>query len=210
MAGEWWKVSAGTVRLGLPRGWLELDPRAEDLAAELRRSAGEQWGDRVDLATLDQAAAPVTAELRRLSASLDLLLAGCYVDVVPAENERSDPLVLSATVMLALSPEVGGLSEIRGSLATRTDEDLRILTVALPAGSAVLASGRTELSRPEWTETVPAVFERYFLPVPGLGRAAVLSFLTPNLDLVDDFSDLFRVIAESLTFDTAGQSTIAT
>lgn len=202
--------NGGLVRLSLPQGWIELDPRTADLSAELRRSATEQWGDQVDVETLDHAAAPVTAELRRLSASLDLLLAGCFVDVVPAEEERGEPLVLSATVMLALSPEVGGLAEIRGSLAARTDEDLRIVTVDLPAGSSVLAAGSTGLRRPEWTETVPAVFERYFVPVPGLGRAAVLSFLTPNLDMADEFSSLFRVIAESLTFDRAGQPTVGT
>jgi hypothetical protein len=187
---------------------LELDPRVADLSAELRRSAIEQWGDKVDLETLEYAAAPVTAELRRLSASLDLLLAGCFVDVVPAEEERVEPLVLSATVLLALSPEVGGLAEIRGGLAARTEADLRIVTVGLPAGGAVLAAGGAELRRPEWTEAVPAVFERYFVPVPGLGRAAVLSFLTPNVDMADDFSSVFRAIAESLTFDAADQSTV--
>ncbi|GLZ40602.1 hypothetical protein [Actinokineospora sp. NBRC 105648] len=191
----------GSVALRLPKEWLELDPRVEDIAADLRRTAVEQWGDRVDLAVLDRIAAPVTAELRRLSAMADIVLAGCYTDVVEAAA-GGEPLVLTANVLLAISPPVDGIAGIRRALSAK--DDLEVTGVELAAGTAVLATGRIELNRPEWTEPVPALFHRYFIPFPGADRAAVLSFLTPNVDLADEFATIFRTIADTLAM-TAGR-----
>ncbi|CRK57697.1 TPR repeat-containing protein [Alloactinosynnema sp. L-07] len=198
-----------TVTVRLPSGWLDIDPRAEDLTAEVRRGAIAQWGDQVDLSVLDQAAAPMTAELRRLSAVAEVLLAGCYAEAIVGDDNEQ-PLVLTANVVLAMTPPVSCLAEIRRGLAKRAGAGSTIVGVDLPAGPAVLAAEQVVLSHPEWTVRIPAAQRQYFLQIDGSGKAAVLSFLTPNLDLADEFDAVFRAIADTLTvtpLDHSGNGT---
>jgi hypothetical protein len=75
------------------------------------------------------------------------------------------------------------------------------MPVDLPAGEAVLVSGTTEVDDPDWTGAQPAHLRRYFVPVPGMSRVAALSFLTPNVDLAEQFDEVFDAIAQTLAFE---------
>ena len=83
--------------------------------------------------------------------------------------------------------------------AWRGDPELVLNQPAYSAGS-VLVAGPTEVDSPGWSGPQEAVLRRYFVPVPGMDRVAALSFLTPNLDLAEDFAELFDSVAATLRF----------
>lgn len=180
-----------TVSLQLPNGWIELDPRTPNLLAELERAL-EVTADshHAAIALL----APLAVELSRAAADSDVVLAGFFAHAVEIDGS-AEPLVLTANVLLAVSPPVEDLAQAHAAL----DGDVR--PVDLPAGAAVLATAEVRISDPRWDGSVPARTRRYLVPVPGTDRIAVLHFLTPNLDLADQFDDVFAAIAETLTFD---------
>ena len=187
-----------SVGLRLPQDWVELDPRADDIVAELRRAVGQRWTGPGPIAEeqLLSLLAPLGLELRRLGAHADIVLVGLYADVVPVAGS-DEPLVLTAHAMLSLSPPVGSLDEVRRELGADAD------TVTLPAGTAVRLSGPATISHPDWDGEVAAYRRWYFVPVPGTDRMATLSFLTPNTTLTAVFGDVFDAVAGTLTFDPA-------
>jgi hypothetical protein len=196
-----------TLSLVLPSDWYELDPRSEDLVAALREALAD-----VDLGGLDEDTAvtllaPAALELRRITQLTDMVLFGGYATAVPVDGAEW-PYVVSASVTVMLSPPTGGdgLGEVREALERQTQRDERadVRVVTLPAGPAVVASGRTLLSDESWDEPVEACTRRYFIPVPGSDRLAVLAFLTPNVVLVEHFGQVFDAIAESVAFSSAG------
>lgn len=189
------------VRLRLPSGWLELDPREPDLVTELHRAIRRLWGENVDDARALSLLGPLALRLRTLANTADVLLVGLYADVVPAPPGDL-PLIITAHAMLALSPELDELASVRKEIeAGARNDDLELDVVDLPAGRAVRVSGDITISDPAWDGEVPARLRRYFVPVPGQSRIALLSFLTPNLELRDAFDEVFDAIAESLGFD---------
>ncbi|WP_328618101.1 hypothetical protein OHS18_20340 [Amycolatopsis sp. NBC_00355] len=187
------------VRVRLPKSWLEIDPRAEDLTAELIRTAREHHGDDVDEDLIGRLAGPLALELRRLTTSVDLILAGFFAEIVDTGSPQ--PMLITANVAIALSPPVGGLEQVRRQIEhDARDTDAEITTRELPAGLAVSTAGHIEVSHPGWSDTVPAFTRRFYLPVPGLHRVAALTFVTPNLDLADEFDEVFAAIAGTLSF----------
>lgn len=182
-----------TVAITLPEQWIEIDPRTGDVAAELASKIQQSDEGRELLTAL---LAPLAVRLARLSAAADVVLAGFYTDLVEVEGEEM-PFVMSAQVTLALSPPIGGadvLEELLGG------DGVEVIPVDLPAGEAVLVSGITEVDDPAWVAPQQARLRRYFVPVAGMSRVAALSFLTPNLDLVEQFDEVFDAIARTLRF----------
>ncbi|HYH32048.1 MAG TPA: hypothetical protein VD903_16875 [Pseudonocardia sp.] len=181
------------IHLTLPGEWIEIDPREPDvLGALLQAAAVPQESAQVASALL----APLAVRLSRLSAAADLVLAGFYSELIPLEGSE-DPFLVSANVTLALSPPIGDLAQLRELLG---GDDVEVAPVELPAGSAVLVSGTTQVDDEGWDGPQPARLRRYFVPVPGMSRVAALSFLTPNLDLADQFDEVFDAIAATLSF----------
>lgn len=197
-----------TLSLVLPSDWYELDPRTDDLVTALRGALAD-----VDLGGLDQDTAvgllaPAALELRRITQLTDMVLFGGYATAVPVDGAEW-PYVVSASVTVMLSPPTGGeqgLDVVREVLGRQAQEDQHadVRVVTLPAGPAVVASGRTLLSDESWDEPVEACTRRYFIPVPGSDRLAVLAFLTPNVVLIEHFEQVFDAIAESVAFSSAG------
>lgn len=182
-----------SVSLDLPTGWLELDPREPDLVGELRRKVGvPAEANEAAVALL----APLALELARSTAGADILLVGFFAQAIEIDG-ADEPFVVTANVVLAVSPPVAGLDEARAAL----DGDIR--PVDLPAGVGVVATGETTIRDPQWEEDVPARTRRYLVPVPGTDRLVALNFLTPNLDLADQFDEVFDAIAETLEFGWA-------
>jgi hypothetical protein len=190
-----------SVQLRLPDGWLELDPRVEDLVGELRRALASRWQHALADDRLLAVLTPLVAELRRLSAAADVLLVGLYTDVIPVDDEPV-PLVVTASAVLAISPPAPDLDldALRAEVAA-VDGGMRVRAVTLPAGPAVLVAGAVEIRHPDWDGSVAARLRRYFIPITGLGRLATLSFLTPNTELGDVFDDVFDAIAETVAFE---------
>ena len=137
-----------TVSLRLPDEWVEIDPRQPDIVAELTARIPMAAENRELAAAL---LAPLAVRLGRLAATADVVLAGFYSDVVELDD-GSPPLILTAQVLLAMSPPVGGadvLSELLGG------DGVEVMPVDLPAGEAVLVSGTTEVDDPDWTGHSP-------------------------------------------------------
>lgn len=190
---------ATSVSLQLPAGWVELDPREPDLVAELGRAIGIPPEARDGALAL---LAPMALALSRSVDASDVVLVGFYAQAIEIDGS-AEPFVVTANVMLAVSPQVGGMDEVRAALKTAGDD---IRPVDLPAGAGVLSTGETQVSDPAWDATVPARTRRYLVPIPGTDRMAALSFLTPNLDLADQFDEVFAAVAETLEFGWDGPS----
>lgn len=182
-----------SVRLALPPAWVEIDPREPDVLGALRRQIDvPDGGEELVVALL----APLAVRLSRLSARADIVLAGCYSELIEIPGE-TDPFVMTAQVTLAMSPPVGSLDRLQEVLG---GDGVEVEPVDLPAGPGVLVTGRTHVDDEGWTGPQEAMLRRYFVPVPGLNRVAALSFLSPNLDLEDEFAEVFDAIAETLEF----------
>jgi hypothetical protein len=190
-----------SVTLRLPEGWWELDPRAEDIVAELSRAIGAEKVAAVPQETLMELLIPLGIELRRLSDQVDPVLVGLYTHAIQVAG-MDKPLVVTAQVLLALSRFPSDLDTVRMGLSEQRagQPAMRLTPVTLPAGEAVQEVGPVKVRHPDWEAPVTAHQRRYFLPVAGSGRVAVLTFLTPNLDLVEAFDGVFEAIAETLSF----------
>ena len=204
------EVPTQQIRVQLPKNWLEIDPRAEDLTAELSRTAREHYGDDIDEDLISRLAGPLALELRRLTANTDLILAGFFAEIVDTGSPQ--PMLITANVAIALSPPVGDLQQVRRQIEQDArDADIEITTRELPAGPAVSTAGHLDVAHPGWSDAVRAFTRRFYLPVPGLDRVAALTFVTPNLDLVDEFDEVFAAIAGTLSFsDQSGLRQAAT
>lgn len=183
----------GTVSLQLPEGWIEIDPREPDVLGALRSKVDVAPGNEEVLVAL---LAPLAVRLGRLAAAGDIVLAGFYSDLIELED-GTEPFVMAAQVTLAMSPPVGDVERLREVIG---GEDVSITPVDLPAGPAVLVAGTTEVDDEAWDAAQPAHLRRYFVPVPGMSRVAALSFLTPNIDLAEQFDEVFAAIATTLAF----------
>jgi hypothetical protein len=193
------QTPARQIRVRLPKNWLEIDPRAEDITAELTRTARGHYGDDVDEDLIARLAGPLALELRRLTATTDLILAGFFAEIVDTGSPQ--PMLITANVAIGLSPPVGDLQHVRRQIEQDArDADIEITTRELPAGLAVSTAGHLDVEHVGWSDTVRAFTRRFYLPVPGLDRVAALTFVTPNLDLIDEFDEVFAAIAGTLAF----------
>lgn len=184
---------ATSVSIQLPSGWIELDPRAPDLISELERAIGVAPEAREAARTL---LGPLALELNRTTAGSEVVLVGLFAQAIEIDGS-AEPFVVTANVVLAVSPQVGSLEEVRATLEAASG---RISPIDLPAGAGVLATAETEVSDPAWEGSAPARTRRYLVLVPGTDRMAALNFLTPNLDLADQFDEVFDAIATTLEF----------
>lgn len=183
---------ATKVALRLPEGWIEIDPQEKDVTAAIARHV-----DSPDLRAEDlrKLLGPLALELGRVVGQTDVILIGLFAKSIPVDGE-SDPLILVAHTVLTVTPEVEGIEYI---------EDVRssgwvVEPVDLMAGTGVRCTAERNVRHDSWAEPVPARVRQYFVPVPGTKRLAALTFLTPNLDLADQFDEVFQAIAATLEF----------
>jgi len=187
------------VSLRLPRGWIEFDPRVPDLRAEVLRGIRAEIGLVSPEAQeqLNQLLAPLLIAVQRVAETADTILVGLFARVI--EISPNEPLVVTANVVLALSPHGADLDMVRAS----APGGWTVGPFDPPDGNGVrgvVVSGDMEVTDPGWDTPALARARRYFLPVPGTTRLATLSFLTPNLDLADEFAELFDAVAGSVEF----------
>ena len=187
--------TATGVWLQLPDSWLEVDPRVTDLEEEVLRTLNEHHADTRDEAAVKRFVAPLSTELRRLSAHVDVVLAGFFTEYV---DSGSDGLqVFTANVTIALSPHIGDGAGVRGEIEREAGAaGTGICVHELTGGPALTTWGRVHLPH-TGTE---AFTRRFHIPVPGLDRIAVLAFVTPNVDFAAEFDRLFVMIADTFRF----------
>lgn len=183
-----------SVTLQLPVGWVEIDPREPDALDALRRKLEVPAESEELVLTL---LAPLVVRLGRLAAAADVVLAGFYSELVEVAG-ASEPFLMTAQAILALSPPIGDSERVRELLS---GPDVAVTPVDLPAGPGVLVAGTTEVDDALWDAPQPALLRRYLVPVPGMSRVAALSFLTPNIDLAEPFDEVFDAIARTLAFE---------
>lgn len=179
---------ARDVFLRLPGGWKELDGSASSAATQLDNLGFEE--------SARSLVAPLLNELQLAASQAETLVIGVFSHVYPLED-GNDPLVISAQIVLAVSPTGFGLGESQKWLRAMAGETRPI---SLPAGQGVLHVGETQLKHPAWRSGVPARTRRYVVPVPGRDKIAVLNCVTPNIDLAEKFDEVFDAIARTLEF----------
>jgi hypothetical protein len=186
-------VPTAAVELRLPVDWIEVDPRSADLAADLAGSIRSTW----DVDPHDEVLGPVVLHLRRLAADPRIVLAGLYCRVLTVDG-LPEPLILTANVVLAVSGPDTGLDVAAGAARPGWETT----PADLPAGPAVVSTGEVTLSGPEQPagQPITAWARRYFVPVPGQDRLVTLAFLTPHLDLAEEFGEVFDAVAGTLEF----------
>ncbi|WP_410633780.1 hypothetical protein [Amycolatopsis sp. cmx-4-83] len=187
--------TATGVWLQLPETWLEVDPRVPDLDAEVLRTLAEHGADTNDEAAVAQFVAPLSTELRRLSAHVDVVLAGFFTEYV--DSDSGGLQVFTANVTVALSPHVGEGAGVRGEIEREARAaGTEIGVHDLSGGPALTTWGRVRLPH-TGTE---AFTRRFHIPVPGLDQVAVLAFVTPNVDFAAWFDRLFTTISDTFRF----------
>ncbi|MFG2140388.1 hypothetical protein [Streptomyces sp. NPDC048650] len=196
--------------LRFPDSWwhLDLDPSTRD--ASIRRRVEDQVKKAPQLSReqVDGLIRSARRTAREAHAQGALRAAG-MLRILPA---GSGPLVLSATMVV-----------LRISVPEDQSEDLADLVVAaamqlgteaegsgLPPGEVEVvelpqagAAGRiTRIEDVDYGGTrVPTAVRHTLIPVPNSRDYLVLAGSTPNVDLADQFYEVFDAIAESLRFD---------
>ncbi|MEU6843525.1 hypothetical protein ABZ930_16785 [Streptomyces sp. NPDC046716] len=206
--------------LRFPDSWwqLDLDPNTRDASIRRRVESQLEKGPRLTREQVDGLIRS-TRRIARDAYAKGALRAAGMLRILPA---GSGPLVLSATTVV-----------LRISVPEDQAEDLADLVVAaglqlgtdaegtgLPPGEVELVelpgvgpAGRiTRIEEVEHRGTrVPTAVRHTLVPVPNSQDYLVLACSTPNVDLAEQFHDVFDAIAESLRFEdpaarTAGES----
>lgn len=200
-----------SVSLRLPRGWIALDPRQPDLLTELQQAIITYWADQqreapIDAEELLGLLAPLTLDLHKVAGIAEIVLVALYTQVFPAGPDEL-PLVVSANATLAVTPlppdltDPASLRDLVGKGGSGINGEPEIRTTDLPTGRSVLVCGLTEISDETAEISVPGLLRRYFIPIPAAHRLAVLSFVTPNVELAESFDPVFAAMAASLAFE---------
>lgn len=205
-------------QLRFPDSWwhLDLDPNTRDASIRRRIESQAEQVPQLSREQLDELIRS-TRSTAREAYSRGALQASGMIRFLKAGNR---PLVLSATTVV-----------LRISIPEEQSEDLADIVVAagmqlgteaegtgLPPGEVELvelpvgAAGRiTRVEEVDYRgKRVPTAVRHTLIPVPNSRDYLVLSSSTPNVDLAEQFHEVFDAIAESFRFDDpAGMSETA-
>ncbi|MGW7636719.1 hypothetical protein [Streptomyces decoyicus] len=203
-------------QLRFPDSWwhLDLDPSTRDASIRRRIESQVKKAPQLSREQVDELIRSTRRTAREAHAQGALRASG----MLRILKAGSGPLVLSATTVV-----------LRISVPEDQSEDLADLVVAagvqlgtaaegtgLPPGEVELvelpqvgAAGRvTRIEDVDYQGTpVPTAVRHTLIPVPNSRDYLVLASSTPNVDLADQFYEVFDAIAESFRFeDPAGTS----
>lgn len=187
-----------------PHWWdLPLDPssRHEDLVALVDRRAGPALSPAMReelVATLEQAAAVAVAAGAVIASQVGVvgpgLAFGASVIVAVDAVDSTDLSALDRYVAeLSAGPEA-------------VERDVEVVRVELAAGPAVRRRAiRTYVGLDEGEGSPEELTVQYFLPIPGTRSTAVVACGSPETGAVEDLTDLFEGIADTLRFVSADE-----
>lgn len=190
-------VDPTTSQIGLmaPEDWFDIDIDPATSERSIRELCERQAeGTDVDPAVR----AELEATLRFVSARCAELGAVAAMGFAEVIDEEPYFLTASLTIAIVDTDAAVSVSDIERELGARGYE---LAAVALPAGPAMVATGTSMESMPGVDEQIEVYSQRYYLPLGDDGGIAVLSFTTPTMPLVEEFAELFEVIAETLHVD---------
>ncbi|GFE23633.1 hypothetical protein RB199_27250 [Streptomyces libani] len=202
--------------LRFPDSWwhLDLDPSTRDASIRRRIESQVKKAPQLSREQVD-ALIRSTRRIAREAHAQGALRASGMLRILPA---GSGPLVLSATTAVLRISVPEGQAEDLADLVVAAGMQLGTAAegTGLPPGEVELvelphvgAAGR--ISRIEDVDhqgkPVPTAMRHTLIPVPNSRDYLVLASSTPNVDLADQFYEVFDAIAESFRFeDPAGTS----
>ncbi|MFD8572375.1 hypothetical protein [Streptomyces sp. NPDC057694] len=201
--------------LRFPDSWwhLDLDPSTRDASIRRRIEAQVEQAPQLTREQLDGLIRSSRRTAREAYAQGALRAAG----MLRILRAGSGPLVLSATtVVLRISvheDDAEDLADVVMAAAVQIGTEAE--GTGLPTGEVELvelphagAAGRiTRIEEVDYQGTrVPTAVRHTFVPVPNTHDYLVLSSSTPNVDLAEQFYEVFDAIAESLRFDGGAEA----
>ncbi len=223
------KTLPNRFEIQLPDGWTRL-PLDRDEVRRLVDETASLLGDRALPTTDVQTLKALLGKMVVEAEDAGVVLAASYIDFLPEDEvvpaTSSGPVVddsgtidpetlpqvlLSAVAMLAtfgadqITSDGVSISIRAVEAALQTPADgTRYLgdpeTVSLQVGIAVEVRAIETINAPEFRKPPSIYVQSYYLPVASGNGLAVLTFRTPCLGLADEFTRLFRLMAESLLF----------
>ncbi|MYT73842.1 MULTISPECIES: hypothetical protein [unclassified Streptomyces] len=202
--------------LRFPDSWwhLDLDPSTRDASIRRRVEAQVEKAPQLTREQLDGLIRNTRRIAREAHAQGALRAAG----MLRILRAGSGPLVLSATtVVLRISvheDDAEDLADVVMAAAVQIGTEAE--GTGMPPGEVELvelphagAAGRiTRIEDVDYRGTpVPTAVRHTLVPVPNTDDYLVLSSSTPNVDLAEQFYEVFDAIAESLRFDGGAGAT---
>jgi hypothetical protein len=202
------------VSLGLPAGWLHVNPRDANEVRRLTSLLDDQvLRLRGSTSALEEEQKGVEEEIVR-SVIHQLAIAGhdgvtlyaWWADAVRTGNFTT--IVMAAAVLAVVATPTAGTRDqdmTALSLLARSDEDEapsgqtpRRSLVDLAGGTALRACRSSSRSMPGNAPPLRQAIVQYILPVLGVPSVAVLTFATPSLQYADQLQPMFDSIASTL------------
>lgn len=213
------KILPNTFTIQIPGAWTSIPLEKEEAAALIDRT----WvGPTIEGISPDDVtrAKALLGKLVVEATAVGVVFAASYFDLLPAVVEDANrtvegenlPILLSAVALLGTIPSRDISSDgmavstdsLMAALATPASKDKRYLQepemVILPAGAAVEIRAIEVTRVPNLSDEVTFYSVTYYLPVSAGEGLAILTFRTPSLGLTEEFTALFRTIADTLEF----------
>ena len=183
-----------SVEVFLPATWRALDLDPATRGESIRRLAAE---------TAEGGSAELVAARRRMQARLEQVAeaaAGAGASLGFVFSTVADGRLASASLIVALI-EAADRGEGFAALSARSmTEGLQLRLGGrvdeLMAGPG-LRVGRRQVVSGATGETSEVEIVQWYVPHEGGGRLAVLTFSTPNVELADQFGEVFDAIAQT-------------
>jgi len=200
--------------LSLPEGWMEVPLDPDELVAAIRQSAAERLPSGTVESLEFKHQMLVMRRIAQQAIAGGVVCAAAYSDAVEMTDASEPPVLLGAVMALAtFSADSLRTDRVlfehlqRGAAEATAESSIELLaepTVIEVGGSpAVYVTGIDRVDDPAAGQTIAVLHSRFYLLIgAGTGMAA-LTFLTPSVELSEEFLELFYVIANSLEFTTA-------
>lgn len=200
--------------ISLPEGWREVPIDPDGLVDAVREGAAATLPAEVVESLEFKHQLLVLRRLAQQMSASGVVFAAAMSDAVTTDDADEPPLFLSAVMTLATFPAQSlGADTIRfehlqrGASEAAASSGLELLAepavVELGDSPAVYVVGTQRVEDPGSGSTMLLVHCRYYVLIGDGDGMAALAFLTPNVEISEEFAELFYSVACSLEFTTA-------
>jgi hypothetical protein len=200
--------------ISLPEGWREVPLDPAGLVDAVREGASATLPpEMVDSLEFKHQLLVLRRLAQQMSAA-GVVFAAAMSDAVTTDDADEPPLFLSAVMTLAtFHAQSLGADTIRfehlqrGASEAATSSGLELLAeptvVELGDSPAVYVVGTQRVEDPNTGSSMLLLHCRYYVIIGEGDGMAALAFLTPNVEISDEFAELFYSVACGLEFTTA-------